>query len=121
MAILADHPSLFELAEENTVFSLLTDGQLRDMYVAARKDSSFFTAAETLNPSIAKHVLAGAYAQVTDPRHCLFEAITRLKQSRKRKQLKQLQHQAETAKRRGDIALERKLVREILTTRRQVD
>ncbi len=121
LAILADHPGLLELAEENNVFSLLTDARLQDMYVAARQESSFLSATNELSPSIAKHVLAGAYAKVTDPRHCLFEAVARLKQTRRHARLNQLQHQAQTAKRRGDIALERQLVREILTTRRQVD
>jgi hypothetical protein len=58
---------------------------------------------------------------VEDPAHCLAEAMNRLRQGRNRSRLVQLQKQAYDAKRRGDVALERQLVREILTTRRQVD
>ncbi len=122
LAILADHPQLMELAEENNVFSLLTDGLLRDMYCAARQGGSPLAAlSDALSPSIAKHVLAGSYASVKDPAHCLLEAVAGLKRARKRTQLADLQRQAAVAKRRGDVDRERALVREILTLRRQVD
>lgn len=122
IAILADHPQLMELAEENNVFSLLTDGLLRDMYCAARRGASPLAALpDALSPSIAKHVLAGSYASVKDPAHCLLEAVAGLKRARKRTQLADLQRKAAVAKRRGDVDLERTLVREILTLRRQVD
>ena len=120
LAILADHPQLMELAEENSVFSLLTDGRLRDMYCAARQGQSPLSIGE-ISPSIAKHVLAGSYSTVKDPAHCLLEVVAGLNRARKRVELADLQRQAEVAKRRGDVELERKLVREILTNRRQVD
>lgn len=122
LAILADHPTLMQAAEDQEVLSLLTDERLRDMYCAARQGSPMLSAApEDIGPLIAKHVLAGTYASVADPTHCLAEAVSRLRHGRRRSQLAQLQKQAYDAKRRGDAALERQLVREILRTRRQVD
>lgn len=122
VAILADHPGLMQAAEEQDVLSLLTDGRLRDMYCAARQGSPMLSAAsEDIDPSIAQHVLAGTYASVEDPAHCLAEAVNRLRHGRKRIRLEQLQKQAQEARRRGDVALERRLFSEILTTRRQVD
>ena len=120
MAILADHPQLMELAEENSVFSLLTDARLRDMYCAARQGQSLVSALAD-DPLITKHVLAGNYVAVKDPAHTLRETISSLVRNRKLAALAGLQRQVEIAQRRGDVELERKLVREILTTRRQVD
>ncbi len=125
LAILAEYPQLMETAEQNSVFSLLTDERLRDMYCAARSDRSYLS-----NPSewptelsslVAKQMLAGAYADVKDPNHCLTEAISGLKRLQQRARLAALRREAQVAKRRGDVELERKLVREILNTRRQVD
>jgi DNA primase len=122
LAILADHPELMQAAEDQDVLSLLTDARLRDMYCAARQGSPMLSAApEDIGPLIAKHVFAGTYASVENPAHCLAEAVNRLRQGRNRSRLVQLQKQAYDARRRGDVALERRLVREILTTRRQVD
>lgn len=122
LAILADHPALMSLAEDQDVLSLLTDARLRDMYCAARQGSPLLSAApEDIGPLIARHVLAGTYASVEDPAHCLTEVVKRLRRGRNRSRLVQLQNQAYDARRRGDVALERRLVREILTTRRQVD
>ena len=121
ISILADHPELLEVAEQNGVFSLLTDGRLRDMYSAARQENTLFSATETLSPHIAKHVLQGAYANVDDPSHCLTEAVNVLRRSRQRLELEQLQKQANAARRRGDEGTERQLVRQILTLRKQVN
>ncbi len=120
LAILADHPHLMELAEENSVFSLLTDARLRDMYCAARRGQSLVSALVD-DPVITKHVLAGNYVAVKDPAHTLRETVASLVRNRKLRELARLQKQVEVAQRRGDVELERKLVREILTTRRQVD
>ncbi|ACY18861.1 DNA primase [Haliangium ochraceum DSM 14365] len=122
LAILADHPDLLEVAEDKEVVSFLTDGRLRDIYFAARQGSSMLSSApEDIGPLIAKYVLAGTYASVEDPAHCLDEALQRLRAGRSRTRLQQLQKQAYDARRRGDVALERRLVGEILKTRRQVD
>jgi DNA primase len=124
LAILAEHPQLRETAEQNSVFSLLTDERLRDMYCAARQNRSYLSNPsewpEDLSALVAKQMLAGAYADVKDPKHCLIEAIGGLKRLQRAK-LAALKREAQTAKRRGDVELERKLVREILITRRQVD
>ena len=74
-----------------------------------------------LSALIAKQMLTGAYADVKDPNHCLTEAISGLKRLQQRAKLAALKRDAQIAKRRGDVELERKLVREILNTRRQVD
>lgn len=122
LAILADHPQLMETAEEHGVFSLLTDARLQAMYCAARQGTSMLAVTpDDISPLIAKHVLAGSYATVTDPEHCLLEAVSQLRQGQRRRRLAELQRQADDAKRRGDSERERQLVREILTTRRQVD
>jgi DNA primase len=122
VAILADHPHLIAQAEGLNVFSFLTDGQLRDMYSAAREGQSVLDAIPAqASPFIAEHVLAGAYADVQDPVHCLEEAVSRLRATRRRGHLEDLQRRALEARRRGDVALERQLVREIMSTRRQVD
>ncbi len=122
LAILADHPDLMQTAEEHDVFSLLTDARLRDMYSAARQGRPLLSAApDDVSPYVAKHVLDGSYASVIDPAHCLLEAARNLRETRQKLQLAELQRKAVDAKRRGDVVLERQLVREILTTRRQVD
>jgi hypothetical protein len=92
------------------------------MYSAAREGQPIHSAApDDLSPHIAKQVLAGNYASVTDPAHCLEEAVQRLVEAQRRTKLADLQQRAENARRRGDTELERTLVREILTIRRQVD
>ncbi len=122
LAILADHPQLLELAEENDVFSLLTDERLRDMYCAARRGEPIIAALPTGGSSfIAEHVLSGAFATAKDPRRGLLEAVASLRRLRKRPELAELQRRAQAAKRRGDVELERELVREILSARKQVD
>ncbi len=122
LAILADHPQLIELAEENDVFSLLTDERLRDMYCAARRGEPIISALPTDGSSfIAEHVLSGAFATAKDPRRGLLEAVASLRKVRKRPELAELQRRAQAAKRRGDVELERELVREILSARKQVD
>jgi len=125
LAILAEYPQLMETAEENSVFSLLTDDRLRDMYCAARQDRSYLSNPsdwpQELSSLIAAQMLAGEYADVKDPEHCLTEAISTYKRKQQRARLAALRREAQIAKRRGDVELERKLVSEILTTRRQVD
>jgi DNA primase len=122
LAILDDHPELMASAEEHDVFSLLTDARLRDMYCAARQGSPMLSAApDDISPLLAKHVFAGSFATVTDPTHCLLEAVAQLKRSRTHRQLEEMQRRVEDAQRRGDVPLARQLVREILTIKRQVD
>jgi len=110
------------LAEQQDVFSLLTDARLRDMYSAAREGEPMMSAApDELSPLVAKRMLASAYADVTDPSHCLTEAVGGLKRMRGRARLHALQRQASEAKRIGDSERERELVLEILNLRKQVD
>lgn len=122
LAILADHPDLMATVEQHDVVNLLTDARLRDMYCAARQGLSILEAApDDISPLVAKYVLAGSYASVKDPSHSLNETMVQLRRKRRTQRVRQLQRQAEDAKRRGDKALERQLVGEILTIRKQVD
>lgn len=123
IALITDHPSLLELTENHHVGSLLTDDRLRDMYSAALRGLAPITAApDDLPPHIAQKLLSGCFASVPDPAHTLSEVVTGLKQVRPaRQRLAELQRQAEEAGRRGDAALQRQLVVQILETRKQVD
>lgn len=127
LALLADHPQLIENAEQRDVFSLLTDERLRDMYSAARSGQHLLSAlpdsdeSDPMSAQIAKFVLGGNYGSVKDPAHTLGEVVSGLLKVRKREKLEGLQRQADEAGRRGDIALQRQIVREIVETRRQVD
>ena len=121
VAILADHPALLSNAEELEVFSLLTDARLRDMYSAARDGRPILSADEDLSPEIARRVLGGMFTTVDNPARCLEDAVARLRRSRQRDRLAELQREAELARRRGDEDTARRLVREILTIRKQVD
>lgn len=121
VAILADHPALLSNAEELEVFSLLTDARLRDMYSAAREGRPILTADEDLSPQIARRVLGGMFTTVENPARCLEDAVARLRRSRQRDRLAELQREAELARRRGDGDTARRLVSEILTIRKQVD
>lgn len=78
-------------------------------------------APDEVSPFIAKHVFSGSYATVKDPAHSLLEAAKRLRDKRAKERLRDLQRQAEEAKRRGDTDLERQLTHEIITMRKQVD
>jgi DNA primase len=119
LALLVDHPDLLEIAEERDLFSLLTDARLRDMYCAARQGQPVIAALPDAAPFIAQHVLSGAFASVTNPRHTLLELVGTLEKQRRRVRLAELQRRAEEAERRGDAELQRELVREILSTRRE--
>lgn len=121
VAILADHPALLSNAEELEVFSLLTDARLRDMYSAARDGRPILSADEDISPEIARRVLGGMFTTVDNPARCLEDAVARLRRSRQRERLAELQREAELARRRGDGDTARRLVSEILTIRKQVD
>ncbi len=122
IAILADHPTLLETAEQLEVFSLLTDGTLRDMYSAARQGQTVLSALpDDADPQIAKHVFAGAYASLTNPQRTLTEAVQQLRKQQQRTKLAELQRRAVEAGRRGEQELQRQLLKEIVTIRRQVD
>ena len=121
VALLADHPRLVQKAEQLGVFSLLTDPRLRDMYSAACAGQPMLSASEDTTPEIAKRVLEGMYAAVDSPDHSLDEVVGRLRHSRQRARLAELQQRAELARRSGDSDTVRTLVSEILTIRKQVD
>lgn len=119
ICILAEYPELLSVAEEGDVFSYLTDMRLRDMYTAAREAQPMLSV--TSDSNIAKALLSGAFSSISNPTHCLQEAIARLRNVHRKDKLRELQTQAEEAGRRGDSELERQLFREIMATRKQVD
>lgn len=119
VCLLAEYPELLRVAEEGDVFSYLTDSRLRDMYSAARAGNPMLSV--TSDPNIAKAILSGAFANLSNPTHSLEDAIKRLRTIQLRPKLAELQSQAEDAERRGDTELARQLFREILATRKQVD
>lgn len=121
LAILADHPNLMEAAEEHKVFSLLTDGRLRDMYSAQREGRPMLDALPAdADPKIAEQLLEGAFANVEKPEETLKNACKELQSQRQLAEDKQLRSEAEAARRRGDLEREREIFRQIVT-RRQVD
>ena len=101
LAILADHPSLLEAAEELNLLSLLTDPRLRDMYSAARTGRSLLEALPE-DPQIAQKVLSGAYADIEKPQKTLREIISNLTKdfafAELRKQKKSLEPSDEMAR-----------------------
>jgi DNA primase len=108
IAILADHPSLLELAETLEIRSLLTDSRLRDMYSAARQGSDMLSGAPPeISDIVAREVFAGSYASVEDPKRTLTEALAQLRQSRLADEIADLSQQIKEAERRGDAALAR--------------
>jgi DNA primase len=121
LALLADHPSLFPSAEELEVFSLLTDVRLRDMYSAARSGQPMLSSESNLSPDIVEQVFSGMHRAIEKPEQTLSERVATLKRTQGRERLKELQREAEMARRRGDGETARRLVSEILTIRKQVD
>jgi DNA primase len=119
ICILAEFPELLSAAEEGDVFSYLTDMRLQNMYTAAKDGQPMLTATD--DPKIAKALLSGAFSNVSNPAQCLEGAIATLRSVHLKRKLRDLQVQAEEAGRRGDADLERKLIREIMVTRKQVD
>jgi DNA primase len=120
IALLADHPKLIEIAEELEVFSLLTDGRLRDMYSAAREGRPILSALpEDADPRLVQHVLAGAYSSLRDPANTFEQAIRQLRRQQQMELLAQLQKRAVEAGRRGEVDTQRELLKEIVTLRRR--
>lgn len=122
LALLSDHPSLLATTDADKAFSLLTDGRLRDMYSAAQQGQSMLEFAHAHLPQpTADLVLSGKYAAATDPRARLVALTDHLVRRAADVGLRTLGQRLADAKRRGDHELERKLVAEILSTRKQVD
>ena len=123
LSLLADHPSLLPSAEEHGVLSLLTDARLRDMYSASLSQGHSLVeqAPLLLPPSVAQSVLAGRYAKHPDPARVLAQMIANLELRTRELAKKDLERRLAEARRSGDRELERRLVREIVQTRKQVD
>jgi DNA primase len=122
LALLSDHPSLFPTAETLGLFSLLTDGRLRDMYSAARAGARIVELAPScLPPRAAEQVLSAKYAAETEPRRRLEQQVANLRHRTAQVGLAQLKTRMNEAQRAGDRDLVRRLFAEIVTTRKQVD
>jgi DNA primase len=113
VALLCDHPHLVENAEEQAVLSLLTDSRLRDMYSAAREGRSPLEVAPE-DPTIARHVLAGHFADVQNPSRALDEIVANLRRVPVKTRLAESRPSL-------DREIERRRLLEIVTTRKQVD
>ena len=113
LALLADHPSLIETAEELNLLSHLTDPRLRDMYSAARTGSSILDTIPN-DPQIAQKVLSGAYTEIASPQKTLREITSVLS---KDLALAGLQKQKKSL----EPSDERARFQQIVNTRRQVD
>ncbi len=122
LALLYDHPALLATADADKAFSLLTDGRLRDMYSAARQGQSMLELVHAHLPQpTADLVLSGKYADAIDPGARLAVLSDHLVRRAADVGLRSLGQRLAEAKRSGDHELERKLVAEILSTRKQVD
>jgi DNA primase len=122
LALLADHPGLVATEDADKAFSLLTDGRLRDMYSAARQGQSMLEFAHAHLPQpTADLVLSGKYAAAVDPKARLVALTDHLVRRASDVGLRSLGQRLAEAKRGGDHELERRLVAEILSTRKQVD
>lgn len=122
LALLSDHPALLATADADKAFSLLTDGRLRDMYSAARQGQSMLELVHAHLPQpTADLVLSGKYADAIDPGARLAVLSDHLVRRAADVGLRSLGQRLAEAKRSGDHELERKLVAEILSTRKQVD
>ena len=114
MSLLADHPTLVPTADSLEVFSLLTDGRLRDMYSAARTGRRLVELAPLcLPPAAAELVLSAKYAAETDPNHRLDQMAAHLRRRGERAGLAQLKERLAEAHRHGDRELARRLASEI--------
>jgi DNA primase len=121
LAILADHPSLLEVAEQRDLLSLLTDSRLRDMYSAAREGQAMWWSAPSADRAMTQTILAGGYSKVADPTRCLENAISYLRRTRTTELASRLQREIEQAQRRGDAERSHQLSQELWSLRKQVD
>jgi hypothetical protein len=118
IALLADHPSLQATAEQLGVFSLLTDGRLRDMYSAARTGRRLVELAPlSLPPASAELVLSAKYAAYPDPRQQLELMVAGFRR-KYASRLPELHRQLAEAKHRGDHELARRISLEIVSNRK---
>jgi DNA primase len=103
LALLVDHPSLLATADANGLFSLLTDGRLRDMYSAALRGGALVEQAPVyLPPAATRTFLEGRYANAADPQRTLLEMIAGLRAAQHQRRSDELLGMILEAKRRGD-------------------
>jgi len=122
LALVADHPSLLATPQANKAFSLLTDDRLRDMYSAARAGASLpVLAPDRLPPHAIKVLLAGTYAQHPKPEAVLDAKVQELEAAARKQRTLSLERQLAAAKKAGDVEEIRRLVLEVMNTRKQVD
>jgi DNA primase len=122
LALVADHPTLLATPQANRAFSLLTDDRLRDMYSAARAGASLAVLApDRLPPAAIKTLLAGSYAQHPKPDAVLDAKVKELEVAAYKRKTIALERQLAQAKNVGDAEEIRRLVLEVMNTRKQVD
>jgi DNA primase len=121
LALLGQHPELFELAEALDVLSLLTDASLRDMYSAARGGQPLWTCIPLeISPEIAEHVLSGVKRTIAQPEREFREAVDNLRSARTKVQREGLLRQMEQARMRGNEELARELLERAKKLRREL-
>jgi DNA primase len=121
MALFTDHPGLIASPDADKAFSLLTDGQLRDMYSAARGGTALTELVPQMLPEkIAQRLLSAKYATIENPKVQLNAMLQHLQHSSNEAGLAQLKLRMAEAHRRGDRELARQLAVEISNTRKQV-
>lgn len=113
LALLADHPSLLATADANGLFSLLTDGRLRDMYSAALRGGALVELAPTYVPASTKTFLEGRYATASDPQRQLLSMIAGLTEADRQRRRNDLRVKLAEAQRRGDKHQERLLYEQV--------
>jgi DNA primase len=122
IALLDEHPDLWEMAEELGIGSLLTDARLRDMYLGRRAGKSFLdeAPAEIAN-LVAVKLHAGSFARVESPRRALHDAWRVLQGAKLQTEDERLGRELKEALRRGNAALARELSLKRLQTRNMAE
>lgn len=130
LAILSDHPHLVSRAEEAGLASLLTNDSLRATY---RQAMQMQQASGSIDPvrlleaapaevrdAVAREVMRGAYATVSDPTRALDDCLRTLRRRELEKQRREIQQELATVKAEGDLEAERKLARRMIDVEREI-
>src|SRR5262249_23484407 len=122
IALLDEHPDLWETAEKMGIGSLLTDVRLRDMYSGRRNRKSFLDEPPAdIRNLVAEHLHGGAYARVDDPHHTLVEVWRTLQHTKLQTEIERLERELKDALVRGDAGLARELSLQKVQTRNMAE
>src|SRR5262249_20537435 len=122
IALFAEHPDLWEMADKLGIGCLLTDARLRDMYLGRRLGKSFLDEAPAeISNLVAQKLHAGSFARVESPRRALHDAWRVLQGAKLQTEDERLGRELKDAERRGDAALARELSLKRLQTRNMAE